>query len=37
MATVEEKFSGTISVESEPGRGTRFLIQIPAGALEEVN
>ena len=36
-ATVEEKFSGTISVESEPGRGTRFLIQIPAGALEEVN
>ena len=36
-ATVEEKFSGTISVESEPGRGTRFLIRIPAGALEEVN
>ena len=32
-ATVEEKFSGTISVESEPGRGTRFLIRIPAGAL----
>ena len=36
-ATVEEKFSGTISVEPEPGRGTRFLIRIPAGALEEVN
>lgn len=34
-ATVEEKFKGTIKVESEPGKGTVFTIRIPATSLEE--
>lgn len=32
---VEEQFKGTIDVESVPGKGTKFLIEIPAGMLEE--
>lgn len=34
-ATVEEIFEGTIDVTSEPGKGTSFLIRIPAETLEE--
>lgn len=34
-ATVEEKFGGTIDVESELGTGTAFTIRIPAKSLEE--
>lgn len=33
--TVEEKFKGTISVESTVGKGTKFLVTIPAEELEE--
>ena len=32
---VEEQFKGSISVESKEGKGTKFLIEIPAGTLEE--
>lgn len=35
-ATVEEKFGGSINVESAPGKGTVFTIRIPASSLEEV-
>lgn len=35
-ATVEEKFKGTIHVESEPGLGAAFIIRIPVNSLEEV-
>lgn len=35
--TVEEKFGGTIDVDSELGKGTKFTIRIPAKALEEVS
>lgn len=35
-STVEEKFNGTIAVESALGAGTTFIIRIPAGSLEEV-
>lgn len=34
-ATIEEKFGGTIDVESELKQGTTFTIRIPAKALEE--
>lgn len=32
---VEEQFKGSISVESKEGKGTKFLIEIPAETLEE--
>lgn len=35
-STVEEKFGGTIRVESEQGKGASFIIRIPAKNLEEV-
>ena len=34
--TIEEKFGGSIDVESQPGKGTAFTIRIPVGSLEEV-
>lgn len=34
--TIEEKFGGTIEVDSVYGKGTTFLIRIPAESLEEV-
>lgn len=34
-SVVEERFHGTISVASRPNEKTEFLIQIPAGSLEE--
>lgn len=33
--TVEEQFKGSITVESEAGKGTRFRIEIPVEILEE--
>lgn len=33
--TVEEQFKGTINVVSQPGKGTRFQVEIPAERLEE--
>lgn len=33
---VEEQFGGTIGVQSEVGRGTRFHVEIPADKLEEL-
>lgn len=35
-STVEDKFKGTIDVESQLGQGTTFTIRIPASSLEEV-
>lgn len=34
-SVVEERFHGTISVASRPNEETEFLIQIPAGSVEE--
>lgn len=34
--TVEEKFKGTIGVESQLGKGTTFTIRIPSESLKEV-
>ena len=36
-ATVEEKFGGTINVDSELGKGTKFTIRIPEKTLKEVS
>lgn len=36
-STVEEKFHGTIEVESELGKGTTFTVRIPQASLQEVN
>ena len=33
---VEEQFEGSISVDSEEGRGTKFHIEIPIAKLEEI-